>query len=97
MELKIQLSKIECNKLLKKYGYTIEDVYGWYDTESFMTKESDNVRLSCAKITIAYLPHEEKIVKGKKHPMLSFLKNYSCDNVVAKIIKGKLLNCCGIF
>lgn len=92
MEIKLDFTNEECKEILSKKGYIIEEMDGWYDENSYLTNCDCERTTHSTKITVAYKPCNEDLVKKDEKPLLSRLRNFSCENSISQEIKNVLVN-----
>lgn len=88
MKIDIELSKMDCLKLLEQNGYDIiENVLGyWYDDERFDRK---TISGSCY-IECAFQSNNKPSFLEKAQPTVDEVREHSIENVVSRIFNQKL-------
>ena len=98
MEVKFELSKEECDKLLESSGYVTELVELWYSTWSCyyhggnVWQEEEIDSLSPIKELVAYRMGDRPKTLDEKYPRLEENKKYKIDNVVNRLFHERLIN-----
>lgn len=91
MEIKLNLTREDCLKLLRQNGYDmIDNVLGYYYLDSRMSDQIHNKK--SYYIVCVYKSNNKPEILSEQEPSIHELEKHSFENIVRELVNERLVN-----